>query len=66
MNHTLDPNNLDTAFKGGSEEDKPGLWDFATEAGGVNPGKTNILDAWEVFDHKAATCSSTSRSLARA
>ena len=32
VNHTRDPNDLDTAFKGGSEEDKPGLWDFATEA----------------------------------
>ena len=35
---------------GGSEEDKPVLWDFTTEAGGVNPAKSNILDAWEVSD----------------
>ena len=52
VNHTPDPNDLDTAFKGGSEEDKPGLWDFATEAGGVSPGKSNILDAWEVYESR--------------
>ncbi len=50
MNHTPDPNAQDTAFQGGSEEDKPVLWDFAVEPGGVNPAKSNILDAWEVAD----------------
>ena len=50
VHHSLDPNALDTAFVGGTEEDKPGLWDFTTEAGGVNPAKANILDAWSSFD----------------
>ncbi len=44
--HNPDPNAQDTAFKGGSKEDQPGSWDFTTENGGVNPGKSNILDAW--------------------
>jgi hypothetical protein len=45
VHHSSDPNAQDTAFTGGTEEDKPGLWDLTTEAGGVNPGKANILDA---------------------
>jgi hypothetical protein len=45
VHHSPDPNAQDTAFTGGTEEDKPGLWDLTTEAGGVNPGKANILDA---------------------
>ncbi len=50
VHHSPDPNAQDTAFTGGTEEDKPGLWDLTTEAGGVNPGKANILDAWSSFD----------------
>ena len=50
VHHSPDPNAQDTAFTGGTEEDKPGLWDLTTEAGGVNPAKANILDAWSSFD----------------
>jgi hypothetical protein len=50
VHHSPDSNAQDTAFTGGTEEDKPGLWDLTTEAGGVNPGKANILDAWSSFD----------------
>ena len=50
VNHSPDPNAQDTAFVAGSNEDQPVLWDLTTEAGGVNPAKSNILDAWEVSD----------------
>ena len=40
---------------GGSKENVPlnqerTLWDFTTEADGVDPPKNNILDAWSTFD----------------
>ena len=54
VSHSPDPNAEDTAFKGGSKEDEPGEWDFASEAGGVNPGKSNILDAWSTYDPQGA------------
>ena len=38
------------AFTGGSKEDQPGLVGLDHRAGGVNPGKANILDAWSSFD----------------
>jgi hypothetical protein len=55
VNHSPDPNAQDTAFVGGSKENIPlnqagTLWDFTTEAGGVDPSKNNILDAWSTFD----------------
>ena len=50
VNHSPDPSAQDTAFVGGSSEDQPVLWDLTTEPGGVNPAKSNILDAWEVSD----------------
>jgi hypothetical protein len=40
----------DTAFAGGSKETEPIDWDFETVAGGVTPGKTNILAAWSYTD----------------
>jgi hypothetical protein len=46
VRHSPDPNAQDDAFKGGSKEDEPGGWDFDVEAGGVNPGESNIRDAW--------------------
>jgi uncharacterized repeat protein (TIGR01451 family) len=46
VQHNPDPQAEDNAFKGGSKEDEPGDWDLTVEAGGVNPGKANILDAW--------------------
>ena len=53
VHHSPDPNGQDSAFTGGTEEDKPGLWDLTTEAGGVNPAKSNIFDAWSAFDPQA-------------
>jgi hypothetical protein len=55
VNHSPDSNDQDTAFVGGSKENVPlnqegTLWDFTTEAGGVDPPKNNILDAWSTFD----------------
>ena len=51
VQHSHDPNDEDSAFKGGSKEDEPGEWDFAVESGGVNPGKANIRDAWSSVRH---------------
>ena len=48
--HAPDPNDEDTAFKGGSKEDEPGDWDLTTEKGGVDPAKDNIRDAWAALD----------------
>jgi hypothetical protein len=50
VRHSPDPNDADSAFTGGSEEDEPGDWDLTTEDGGVNPAKANIRDAWSVVD----------------
>ena len=52
--HSPDPNGADSAFKGGSKEDQPGAWGLTTEAGGVNPGKDNILDAYSAVDQPGA------------
>jgi hypothetical protein len=54
VNHGPDSNNQDTAFVDGSKENAPGLWDFTTDAGGVDPPKNNILDAWATFDPQGA------------
>jgi hypothetical protein len=51
--HSADPNAADSAFGGGTKENEPGEWAFRTEAGGVNPGKDNILDAWSAVDQPA-------------
>ena len=50
VRHSPDDNDEDTAFVGGSEELEPGEWDLTTEAGGVNPAKDNIRDAWSSVD----------------
>jgi hypothetical protein len=50
VQHNEDPNAADTAFAGGTEEGNPAAWHFTTEAGGVNPAKANILDAWAAVD----------------
>jgi hypothetical protein len=46
VQHSPDPNAQDDAFTGGSKENNPGEWDLTVEAGGVNPPKDNIRDAW--------------------
>src|SRR5215210_736752 len=45
-----DPNVRDSAFGGGTKEGDPAHWTLTTEAGGVTPGKSNILDAWSAVD----------------
>jgi uncharacterized repeat protein (TIGR01451 family) len=52
--HAPDPNDEDSAFTGGSEEDEPGKWDLTVERGGVNPAKANIVDAWFAADQGGA------------
>ena len=49
-----DPNEADSAFVGGSKEDAPGDWGLTTESGGVDPAKSNILDAWSAVDQPLA------------
>jgi archaellum component FlaG (FlaF/FlaG flagellin family) len=53
VTHAPDPNAQDSAFTGGSKEDAPGRWDLTTEAGGVNPAKANIRDAWGTLQQPA-------------
>src|SRR4051794_20941453 len=50
VGHNADPNVNDTAFAGGTKEGDPAAWHFTTEAGGVSPAKSNILDAWAAGD----------------
>jgi hypothetical protein len=50
VQHRSDPNDDDTAFAGGSKEGEPGEWDLTTESDGVDPAKSNILDAWASVD----------------
>ena len=48
--HTPAPNPPDRAFTGGSQLLEPGNWDLGVEEGGVDPRKSNILDAWSAVD----------------
>ena len=52
--HNPDPNEQDSSFAGGTKLLEPGDWDLTTEAGGVNPSKVNIRDAWAAVDQPAA------------
>jgi hypothetical protein len=52
--HSPDPNAADSAFVSGTKEDEPGEWDLTTEPGGVDPAKSNILDAWSAVDQPGA------------
>jgi hypothetical protein len=54
VEHNPDPNEQDSAFRGGSKEDEPDGWGLTVEPGGVNPAKDNILDAWSAVDHSGA------------
>jgi hypothetical protein len=53
VRHAPDPNERDSAFTGGSKEDEPGNWDLTTEAGGVDPAKANVRDAWGLVQQPA-------------
>jgi hypothetical protein len=50
VTHNADPNAQDTTFAGGTKEGDPAHWVIDTTAGGVTPGKANILDAWSAVD----------------
>jgi len=54
VHHNPDTNAHDSAFVGGSKENDPGNWDLETVAGGVSPGKSNIVDAWAAVDQPAS------------
>ena len=51
VGHTTDPQANDDIFKGGSKELEPGGWGLTTEAGGLTPGKDNVLDIYRAVDH---------------
>src|SRR6476619_4322167 len=49
-----DPQAQDTMFGGGDKETAPEKWDIEMQAGGVTPGKTNIISAWSKADPQPA------------
>ncbi len=49
-----DPNAQDNMFAGGNKETAPGGWGLTTAAGGVTPGKANILSGWSQADPQPA------------
>ena len=52
--NSADPNAHDDMFAGGNKESAPGGWSLTTAAGGVTPGKANILSGWSQTDPQAA------------
>ena len=56
VQHSPDPNPLDSAFKGGNagKENAPGDWDLRAEVDGVRPPKANIRDAWSAVGQPGA------------
>src|SRR5436305_619018 len=48
--NTPDPQSEDNMFVGGNKETEPGKWQLTTAAGGVTPGKANIVSAWSQVD----------------
>jgi hypothetical protein len=52
--HSPDPDASDTEFVDGTKENQPGAWQLTAQAGGVTPGKDNILDAFSVLDQPGA------------
>ena len=49
-----DPQAQDDMFAGGNKETSPGSWGLEHQAGGVTPGKSNILSGWSQADPQAA------------
>src|SRR5207302_11436247 len=49
-----DTQSQDTTFSGGNKESVPGSWFIESSAGGVTPGKANILSGWSQADPQAA------------
>jgi hypothetical protein len=49
-----DPQANDTRFKGGNKESEPGSWVIETQAGGVSPGKDNIISGWSKAEPQTA------------
>jgi hypothetical protein len=52
--NSADPQAHDSMFEGGDKESAPGGWGLITQAGGVTPGKANILSGWSQADPQAA------------
>jgi uncharacterized repeat protein (TIGR01451 family) len=52
--HSPDADDPDTEFDGGSEDIAPGGWGLRTASGGVDPGQSNIRDAWGAVDQIGA------------
>ena len=50
-----DPQAQDSMFAGGNKESAPGNWSIETQAGGVTPGKSNIISAWSKADPQPAS-----------
>jgi hypothetical protein len=48
--HREDVNADDTAFVGGSKENRPFEWDLGAETSGVSPASVNIRDAWGTIE----------------
>ncbi len=44
----------DNSFSGGNKETSPGSWVIQNQAGGVTPGKANIVSAWSQTEADAA------------
>jgi hypothetical protein len=52
VGHRADePNQQDSSFTGGSEEQNPGEWGLTTSNGGVSPATDNVRDMWAAVDH---------------
>jgi hypothetical protein len=50
-----DPQAQDSMFAGGNKESVPGSWVLETQAGGVTPGKSNIVSGWSQADAQPAS-----------
>lgn len=52
INTIVDPSNPDNVFAGGSKEDQPDLWAFASPSEST-PGKSNFKVVWDVIEGDA-------------
>ena len=54
VTNSPDPQAQDSMFQGGNKESAPGSWGLENQAGGVTPGKSNILSGWSQADPQPA------------
>ena len=54
VTNSQDPQAQDSMFSGGDKESAPGGWGLENAAGGVTPGKANILSGWSQTDPQPA------------